>query len=257
MSVDRDNPITLLAVDDNEHFVLALKDFLSFEGFHVETASSGEAAEEMLQTLSPALIIIDISMPGMGGIEFLNRISDDGGVPRYPVLVLTARSTLRSFFAKLPIDAFLVKPCPEATLVNEVKRILARRTRRAKAASAIPSRLMLVEDNASKAEVLRSFFLSAGFSVEVVNSANALLTAAQENQPDVILIKDSLPTMRGRVVAPLMGAMSSTRTIPIVLYDELAEGAKHMGTLPQGVSRFLPTSDGTALLAAITDALEI
>ena len=257
MSTDSSNEATLLVVDDNEHFMLLLKDFLSYEGFHVETARSGEEAEEQLATLSPDLIILDISMPGMGGIEFLKRISDDTGVPRHPVLVLTARSALRPFFEKLPIDAFLAKPCPEAVLASTIREILARHMRKARAASAIPSRLMLVEDDGGKAKVLQEFFLSAGFRVDVVESAGALLSAAPECQPDVILIKDSLPSMKGRVVAPLMGVMSSTRTIPILLYDEFLDSGGQAPTLPPGVSRFLPTGDESALLEAVTEVLRV
>jgi len=248
---------TLLIVDDNEHFLVTLRDFLSFEGFNVETATSGERALVVLESLSPDLIILDISMPGMGGIAFLKQISDEAGVPQYPVLVLTARGTLRSFFAKLPIDAFIAKPCPETVLVTEIRGILMRRERRAKAASCMPSRLMLVEDNQEAAAELTAFFLSAGFRVDVLSNATELLDAARENQPDVVLIKDSLPQMKGHVVAPLMAAMSSTRAIPVVLYDDVAEDGTQSSPLPSGVARFLPASDGPALLKAVTETLGV
>ena len=248
---------TLLIVDDNEHFLVTIKDFLSFEGFDVETATSGEHALERLESLSPSLIILDISMPGMGGIEFLKRISDEAGVPQHPVLVLTARGTLQSFFAKLPIDAFVVKPCPESVLVTAIRGILKRRERRAKAASSMPSRLMLVEDDQEAATELTAFFLSAGFRVDVLSNATELLDAARENQPDVVLIKDSLPKMKGHVVAPLMAAMSSTRSIPVVLYDDVPEDGAHASPLPSGVARFLPANDGPALLKAVTETLGV
>ena len=249
---------TLLVVDDNEHFLVTLKDFLTFEGFEVQTASCGEHALEKLQTISPDLIILDISMPGMGGIEFLKRISDETGVPQHPVLVLTARGALRSFFAKLPIDAFVAKPCPESVLITEIRSILSRRKRKAKAASRMPSRLMLVEDNPQAASDLAAFFLSSGFRVDVLNSATELLNAARETQPDVILIKDSLPKMRGHVVAPLMAAMASTRTIPVVLYDnKMPEDKELTDRLPSGVFRRLSANDGPALLKAVTETLGV
>ncbi len=248
---------TLLVVDDNEHFQVALKDFLSFEGFNVETASSGEEALEKLTSMAPHLIILDISMPGMGGIEFLKQISDESGVPRHPVLVLTARGTLRSFFAKLPIDGFLMKPCPEPVLVSEVRSILARHERQAAAKQDLPSRLMLVEDDAETATELTAFFLSAGFRVDVLQTATELLDAARENQPDVVLIKDSLPNIKGHVAAPLMAAMSSTRSIPIVLYDDARDDGTQDSGMPVGVSCFLSANDGPALLKAVTQTLGV
>jgi two-component system CAI-1 autoinducer sensor kinase/phosphatase CqsS len=253
--VNQDTTAPVLVIDDNEHFLVTLRDFLSYEGFRVVTATSGEEALETLEAVEPALIILDISMPGMGGLEFLSRISNDD-IPSYPVLVLTARATLRPLFDRIPVDSFIAKPCPEATLLAEIKDILSRQERRVHPGSTLSGRLLLVEDDKETANSLSLLFLSAGFSVDVARGASELLESAIAEQPDLVLLKESLPDIRGHALVPLMNAMPSTRTIPIILYDDVTDSQKQVMRPPPGVARFLPTRDGQTLLEAVIGALQ-
>ena len=68
----------ILLVDDHEHLLTTLGDYLRFEGFDVLTAPDGRQGLMRIRERSPDLIILDVSMPGMGGCEFLDRISEDG-----------------------------------------------------------------------------------------------------------------------------------------------------------------------------------
>jgi DNA-binding response OmpR family regulator len=81
----------ILVVDDDEHLLQTLVDFLAFKGFETAGARSGEEALIKLSERKPDLVILDISMPGMGGVGFLRRITDAEGRRQCPVLVLTAR----------------------------------------------------------------------------------------------------------------------------------------------------------------------
>ncbi|NQT93034.1 MAG: response regulator [Lentisphaerae bacterium] len=57
----------ILLIDDDTSLLTTLSDFLSFEGYEVVTADSGEQGLRRLQTTEPDLIVLDMSMPGMGG----------------------------------------------------------------------------------------------------------------------------------------------------------------------------------------------
>ena len=94
---------TILLIDDDTSLLVTLSDFLRFEGYDVTTADSGEQGLKRLKTLEPDLIILDMSMPGMGGIGFLKEISVVGK-PKHPVLVLTARANMAEFFADIDVD---------------------------------------------------------------------------------------------------------------------------------------------------------
>lgn len=114
----------ILIIDDDASLLTTLSDFLSFEGYDIATADSGEEGLARLESLTPDLIILDMSMPGMGGVGFLKAISDARGKPSHPVLVLTARANMAEFFANVDVDGFVAKPCDPNDLLMEVARII-------------------------------------------------------------------------------------------------------------------------------------
>ena len=67
-------PRLILAVDDDQDNLLMVSKTLQYEGFHVELASSGEEALEKLKVISPDLVLLDINMPGMSGLDTLKRL---------------------------------------------------------------------------------------------------------------------------------------------------------------------------------------
>lgn len=76
-------------------------------------------------------------------------------------------------------------------------------------------------------------------------------------QPDVILLKEGLPLMKGHGVAPLMGTMPSTRSMPIVLYGKQRQMHDTDGGRALGVSRSLSSCNGAELLDAATKTLGV
>jgi DNA-binding response OmpR family regulator len=114
----------ILLVDDDVHLLTTLGDYLTHKGYLVETAQSAEEAIQQLHGSNPDLIILDMSMPGMGGIGFLRHqavAADSGG---FPVLVLTARTAMQAFFDEVDVAGFLTKPCPGERLLDSIRGIL-------------------------------------------------------------------------------------------------------------------------------------
>ena len=116
-------PKKILFVDDDPAILQTVGDRLQFEGFVVTKATSGEQALTLLKKMTPDLIILDISMPGMGGIKFLRAISDEQGRPRHSVLVFTARSNMEEFFSTVNVDGFVAKSDDPDKLLREIARI--------------------------------------------------------------------------------------------------------------------------------------
>ena len=109
----------LLVIDDDVAVVSVLRTILTDEGFDVLTADSGFRGLEILQEATPDLIILDLKMPGMSGMGFLNEILGADGKPKYPVLVLTAHGTMSGFFQNIDIDGFMLKPLRGDLLVGK------------------------------------------------------------------------------------------------------------------------------------------
>jgi len=100
----------ILVVDDEIHVVRLLKKFLTSKGYEVYTATSGQEAIEQAKTVNPHVIMLDIIMPGMGGIDTLKEIKKNN--PKVAVVMLTAviDEELAKRAIELGADDYITKP---------------------------------------------------------------------------------------------------------------------------------------------------
>lgn len=211
----------ILLIDDDKSLLVTLRDFLRFEGYEVETAASGEEGLEKLTSVAPDLIVLDMSMPGMGGMGFLEKITEDGR-PRYPVLVLTAKAQMAEFFGAVGVDGFVAKPCDPQDLLMEISRIvfLTRGKPIATGAGALGRlRVLLGEDDEAVADELTVALAAAGCMVRCVTQGAELLERAILERPDVVVVKQAIAADEGGAVTRMLGEMPHTGKTPVVIYD--------------------------------------
>lgn len=117
----------LLVIDDDPAIVDVLKRGLSYEGFTVLTAADGEAGLALARDFPPELVILDIMMPGLSGLEVLSRLR--AAEPDLPVLLLTARDTPADEISGLErgADDYVVKPFTFEVLLARIRSLLRRR----------------------------------------------------------------------------------------------------------------------------------
>ncbi len=112
----------ILVVDDEEHICELYRSELEDEGYEVGVAQSGSEALEIIEQAPPDLVILDIQMPGINGIEILEKIvGRDKGIP---VILNTAYSHYRDDYTTWGAEAYVVKSSDTSKLKSEVKRIL-------------------------------------------------------------------------------------------------------------------------------------
>jgi two-component system OmpR family response regulator len=116
----------ILVVDDEPSIVDSVATSLRYEGFEVEQATDGRAALEMAQVHTPDLIVLDVMLPDLDGIEVTRRLRGDG--LRVPVLFLTARDALEDKVAGLTVgaDDYVTKPFALVEVIARVHAILRR-----------------------------------------------------------------------------------------------------------------------------------
>jgi two-component system OmpR family response regulator len=116
----------ILVVDDEPSIVDAVATSLRYEGFDVAEAGAGRAALAAAQDHPPDLLILDIMLPDLDGIEVTRRLRSDG--IRVPVLFLTARDALEDKVAGLTVggDDYVTKPFALAEIVARARAILRR-----------------------------------------------------------------------------------------------------------------------------------
>ena len=119
----------ILLVDDEKDILEFLSYNLSKEGFTVNTCSNGTSALKLLDDFSPNLILIDVMMPGMDGIETCEAIRSNSKYDNIIIAFLTARSEDYSQVAGLEAgaDDYIKKPIKPKVLVSRVKALLRRK----------------------------------------------------------------------------------------------------------------------------------
>lgn len=121
----------ILAVDDEEHILELLVYNLESNGFTVLTADSGEEGLEVLKKESVDLVLLDIMLPGIDGMEMLKRIRKNPDTAELPVIMLTAKSEEINKVLGLEVgaDDYISKPFGIYELVARVKAVLRRSER--------------------------------------------------------------------------------------------------------------------------------
>jgi two-component system, OmpR family, response regulator len=116
----------ILVVDDEPSIVDSVATSLRYEGFEVEQASDGRHALEAAQEHTPDLIVLDVMLPDLDGLEVTRRLRSDG--LRVPILFLTARDALEDKVAGLTVggDDYVTKPFALVEVIARVHAILRR-----------------------------------------------------------------------------------------------------------------------------------
>lgn len=113
---------TILIVDDEKNYRMVLSAFLSGEGYETLTADSAQQGLEIVETTGLDLVLTDMKMPTMDGIELLKRIKEE--VPDLPVVVMTAYGTVEKAVGAMQLGAFnfIQKPFQNETLKQIVDK---------------------------------------------------------------------------------------------------------------------------------------
>jgi DNA-binding response OmpR family regulator len=122
-------PSTILIADDERNILELCRLYLTKEGYAVETAIDGQDALDRARRVKPDLVVLDIMMPKVDGIEVLRRLRKEGSTP---VIMLTARGDDVDKVVGLEIgaDDYVTKPFNPRELVARVKAVLRRTTNR-------------------------------------------------------------------------------------------------------------------------------
>ncbi|MGQ0847640.1 MAG: response regulator transcription factor [Actinomycetota bacterium] len=115
----------ILVVDDEPRVREVVAGYLTRDGYRVRTAADGLTARQYLDEFKPDLVVLDLMLPGMSGIDFLGLIRRDGGLP---VILLTARAeeSDRVSGLELGADDYVVKPFSPRELVARVRSVMRR-----------------------------------------------------------------------------------------------------------------------------------
>lgn len=120
-------PVRVLVVEDDEEIAQVLQRSLRMEGYEVRLSSDGEAALTDVGDFLPDVLVLDLGLPRLDGLEVARRVRERGD--DVPILILTARDALESRVEGLDIgaDDYLVKPFERQELLARLRALLRRR----------------------------------------------------------------------------------------------------------------------------------
>lgn len=119
---------TILVVDDEPGIVQIARDYLDRAGFRVITAGDGAAALRLARAERPSLLVLDLMLPGMDGLDVTRALRQDPATAKLPIIMLTARveETDRLIGLELGADDYITKPFSPRELVARVRAVLRR-----------------------------------------------------------------------------------------------------------------------------------
>ena len=217
-----ENKNKILVIDDEPDLREMVQYQFQAKGFEVFTAEDGLVGLERLKEITPDLIILDMNMPRMGGIEFYHKICGSDNKPKYPVLVLTARANLEQLFKELDVNGFMTKPFEIDQLIKEGETII-KKTKRLGPVSierdlTKPRSVFIAEDDSEAFKKISVAFLEAGYKVDSAKSGTSAIEKMMMTPPDVALIKLGLKDIPGDIVAMRLKRLSKTSDVKTVLY---------------------------------------
>jgi DNA-binding response OmpR family regulator len=132
MAVEFERPPRVLVVEDDDAIAQVLQRSLRMEGYDVKIAGDGISALDLSHAFLPDLVILDLGLPGMDGIEVARTLRQSDDVP---ILVLTARDAVESRVEGLDsgADDYLIKPFERQELLARLRALLRRRPPRGQA----------------------------------------------------------------------------------------------------------------------------
>ena len=125
---EKANGELVLIIEDNEKNMKLARDILRYHGFATVEATTGEDGVALAKDKRPAVVLMDIQLPGIDGVTALERIREDAATSRIPIVAMTASVMKedRERFDKAGFDGFITKPIDVKAFPGQVRDAIAR-----------------------------------------------------------------------------------------------------------------------------------
>ncbi len=198
---------TILVIDDDPSVHDLMQRFLSKEGFHVVTASSGSEGLRFAKEHSPDVIILDVMMPNMNGWSVLSALKADSVLASIPVVVVSIVDDKNQGYA-LGASDYLVKPINYDRLTTVLQKYQP---------DSSSGSIMVVEDNAENREMMRRQLTKAGWRVIEAENGLQALDILEMEQPGIILSDLMMPQMDGFEFISELRKRPKWQSIPVIV----------------------------------------
>lgn len=224
----------VLVVDDSKSVRHALDENLTAAGFEVIQAEDGEDGLAKVAEHAFNLIITDIDMPNMDGIEMASRLKAEFATSKIPIIVLAANDDddLVEEGFRVGVDAYLAKGDDIEENVESIKRIIENKR------LLTGSKVLVVDDSQSVRAFLMTGLMGEGFTVQVASNGEEGLVRLGSFQPDLIIADLMMPEMDG---AEMLRAVKQSKysDVPVIMMSNVNDKPVMRRLIREGAASFL------------------
>ncbi|MGK0482544.1 MAG: PAS domain S-box-containing protein, partial [Planctomycetota bacterium] len=235
---------SILVVDDEADARELLRRTLEADGYRVATARSGAEALESARRLRPALITLDVMMPGMDGWAVLRYLKSDPDLSSIPVVMLSIVAD-RELSLSLGAVESMPKPFDRAQLRHLAHRLVER--------PGDGSKALVVEDDEPTRELLCRNLRSEGWTVESAENGAIALERIEAELPDLIVLDLMMPVMDGFEFLAKLRLRDDAANVPVLVVTAKDLTPEDRERLKTGAQRVLQKTgfNRTQLLAQV------
>lgn len=239
----------ILIIDDEQEICQLLRDCLKRRGFEVETAFDGEVGLEKVKLNLPDLVLCDISMPGLNGVEVLKKIKEYN--PHIIVIMLTGYGTLESAIECLKLGAYdhIGKPVELKKLFVLLKEALNMSSKN------LRNKILIIDDEPQLVESLAVRLKASGYAVRTAPDGVSGINKFKEEPPDLVILDIMMPGLSGLDVLKELKQISLN--VPVIMLTAYGTPQSAIEALRLGAYDHLAKPFNTeTLLEMIKKAIE-
>jgi len=252
----------ILLVDDEPGAILLMRSMLC-DFRQLTFARSGAEALRQIRASRPDLVIVDVNMPGMSGLQLCDQLQADPALKDLPVIVATAEQLTSVESAALQRGAvdFVTKPLVPEAFIARVSchlraRELAERVHRsiagaqlASAPSQAPARLLIVDDDIAAITLLQRTLADLG-TIHYATTGTDALRLAHQIRPDLVMLDVHMPGLDGFAVCAALKAQQEFKHVPVVFVTRFSDATNEQRALDLGAADFIRKPIESSVLRA-------
>jgi CheY-like chemotaxis protein len=204
----------ILLVEDDAIQIELIKKHLEPQGHIVVIAKNGQEGIKIARDDKPDLILMDMIMPGMHGLEATIKLKEDPLTAEIPIMALTIMSSPKFVQEcyRAGIIGYIKKPYNPKILLESVERVVGKPERRV-------ARIMLIAGASRLATMIEMRLVRQGYQVNSFAGAKSALGHFVKEKPDAILLDVSLPEKHVATVFGEVVRKEATRDIPVIIFS--------------------------------------
>lgn len=230
----------ILLVDDETINLDVLSRRLGREGYLVNQADSGQKALDLMQVQQFDLVILDVRMPHIDGIEVLKRIKADNKLRSTPVIMLSSHSSDKLIRKCLLLGAadYLGKPLIMELARNRIEINLRSRNQYSQPANADLT-FLLVDDHPLNIELLERMVTKLGYRAVTASGGVEALQKLRDHHIDVVLLDIVMPEMDGLSVLSEIRKTRSASELPVIMVTAEDDNSTMLKAVTEGANDYI------------------